>query len=101
MVPCGSAATITLTTNKLGATPEILGYNSGHFYPGSNTRDWWHYSLVNGARFFVAPSEIEASDDLTGRGDGVNDQATFLSRKVLLRADPLNTSYINWPYFTN
>ncbi len=50
---------------------------------------------------FISPGEIEATDDITGRGDGVTDQAGFLARKAALRADPLNTNYINWPYFTN
>ena len=36
-----------------------------------------------------------------GRGDGVTDAASFISRKAALRANPLNTNYINWPYFTN
>ena len=96
-----TAATLTVQTNKLGVTPTLIAYNSGHFYPGSNTRDWWHYSGVSGARVFLTASLIEPGDDIPGRGDGVTDQATFLSRKAALRADPLNPSYINWPYFTN
>ena len=95
------AATLTVQTNQLGATPELLGYNSGHFFPGSNTRDWWRYAGVNGARVFMSPAEVEFSDDLAPVGDGVTTEAGFLSRKAALRADPLNTSYINWPYFLN
>src|SRR4051794_22187827 len=97
----GSAATITIQTNLLGITPSLLAYNSGHFVPGSNTRDWWHYSGVSGARVFISPGVIEPGDDIAGRGDGVTDQATFLGRKAALRSNPLNTNYINWPYFTN
>ena len=96
-----SAATITVQTNILGPTPEIIAYNSGHFYPGSNTRDWWRYAGVNGARFFISPSSIEPADDLAPVGDGVTNQAGFISRKAALRVNPLNTNYINWPYFTN
>ncbi|MGI8964599.1 MAG: hypothetical protein ACR2H1_00755, partial [Limisphaerales bacterium] len=95
------ASTITVKTNKLGVTPDILAYNAGHYYPGSNTKDWWHYSGVSGARIFITPNTIELSDDIPGRGDGVTNQTTFLDRKTALRADPLNTSYINWPYITN
>ncbi len=95
------AATITVKTNKIGVTPEIIGYNAGHHYPGSNTKDWWHYSGVSGARIFITPSTIELSDDISGHGDGVTDQASFLNRKAALRANPLSTTYINWPYITN
>src|SRR5207249_344710 len=31
------AATLTAQNVKLGTTPALLGYNSGHFVPGSNT----------------------------------------------------------------
>ena len=96
-----SAAMLTLQTNVLGTTPEILAYNSGHFYTNSNTRDWWRYAGVNGARVFVSPSDIEASDDLAPVGDGVTDQASFVARKAALRTDPLNPAYINWSYFSN
>src|SRR5256885_16527164 len=95
------AATITVSTNRLGVTPSILAYNAGHFVPGSNTKDWWHYSGTTGARVFITPSNIEPGDDIPGWGDGVTDAASFVSRKNALRANPLNTSYINWPYFTN
>jgi len=95
------AATITVSTNRLGVTPSILAYNAGHFVPGSNTKDWWRYSGTTGARVFITPSNIEPGDDIPGRGDGVTDAASFLSRRAALRADPLNPSYINWPYFTN
>ncbi len=95
---CGSvkAATLTVTTIPLGPTPDILAYNSGHFYPGSNTRDWWRYAGVNGVRMFISPSEIEPADDLAPAGDGVTNAASFLVRKAALRADPLNPAFINW-----
>lgn len=95
------AATLTVQTNRLGPTPELLAYNSGHFFPGSNTRDWWRYAGVNGVRIFLSPSSIEPSDDLPPVGDGVTSQAGFLNRRAALRADPLNTSFINWPVFLN
>src|SRR6476620_1060420 len=72
------AATITMQTNVIGVTPSIIAYNSGHFYPGSNTRDWWRYSGVNGARVFITASIIEPGDDISGRGDGVTDQNGFV-----------------------
>ncbi len=96
-----AAATLTVRTDILGSTPGLLAYNSGHFVPGSNTRDWWRYAGVSGARVFLTAGVIEASDDIAGWGDGVTDQASFLSRRAALRADPLNPNYINWPYLTN
>jgi hypothetical protein len=95
------AATITVSTNRIGATPSLLGYNAGHFVPGSNTKDWWRYSETTGARVFITPGNIEPGDDIAGRGDGVTDSSSFVSRKTALRANPLDTNYINWPYFTN
>ncbi|MEP6662592.1 MAG: hypothetical protein ABJC04_02910, partial [Verrucomicrobiota bacterium] len=94
------AATLTAQTTKLGNTPESIGYNSGHFVPLSNTDDWWHYAGMSGVRLFMTPSLIEATDDIPGRGDGVTNAASFVSRKAALRSDPLNPSYINWPYLT-
>lgn len=54
---------------------------------------------MNGARLFLSPGSIEPTDDISGVGDGVSDQASFLSRRAALRADPLNTAFINWPVF--
>ncbi len=100
-ITMGRAGTITVQTNKLGVTPDLLAYNSGHFLTNSNTRDWWRYAGVSGARVFVSPSDIEASDDNPPVGDGVTDQASFVARKAALRADPLNPTYIDWVYFSN
>src|SRR5438105_12305736 len=76
--------TFALKTNSLGNTPELLAYNAGHFYPGSNTRHWWRYSGVSGARLFISPDYIEPSGALPPCGDGVTSRPGFLSRKALL-----------------
>jgi hypothetical protein len=89
-------ATLTVTSTALRPSPSIVGYNSGHFVPDSNTADWWRYAGINGARVFITPALIEPADDLPGRGDGVADQAGFMARRAALRADPLSTAYINW-----
>jgi hypothetical protein len=99
--PCAEAATLTVQTNQLGATPKLLGYNAGHFYPGSNTREWWRYAGVTGARVFISPTYIEPSDDVAPVGDGVNSQATFLARRAAIRTNQFNAAYINWSVFTN
>ena len=94
-----SAGTLTVSATGSAGTPDIVAYNLGHFYPGSNAHDWWRYSGVNGARIFISPAAIEPVDDLTPRGDGVTSQSSFLASKTALRADPLNVTYINWPAF--
>jgi len=97
--PTARAVSISLSPAVVGATPEIIGYNSGHFMPGSNTAEWWRYSGVNGARVWPTPSVVEGNDDMAPWGDGVDSEAAFLSRRSALRANPLNTTYINWPHF--
>lgn len=92
-------AVVTPQTVVLGEVPEVLGCNAGHFYPGGNTIDWWRYSRANGARVFISPSEIEPSDDLAPHGDGVADETGFLARRAALRADPLNSRFIQWSAF--
>lgn len=96
-----SAGTVAVQPTTVASTPELLAYNSGHFHPGSNTREWWRYSGVSGARVFLTANIIENVDDIPGRGDGVTDEAGFLARRAALRADPLNSGFINWPNFTN
>jgi hypothetical protein len=99
--------TLAVSAEKDLSNPDILGYNLGHFMKGTSTHDWWRYAGVNGARIFISPATLESSDDLIvgaeGEfgGDGVSDQASFLSRKAALRADPLNQAYINWTYFND
>ncbi|MGH7980901.1 MAG: hypothetical protein ACREE6_16110, partial [Limisphaerales bacterium] len=94
-------ATLTMETNILGPTPEVIGYDSGHFDTNSNTRDWWRYSGVTGARLFISPTQIEPKDELPPWGDGVTNETSFEERKALARSDPWNTNYFNWPYVTN
>ena len=108
------AADVTTSASVVGETPEIVGYNSGHFMPGSNTLSWWKYSGVNGARVWSTPSVVEEhpstgtrEDDNAFWGDGVSTQQQFLDRRTALRAnqvsdpDLLTTNYINWPLVKN
>jgi hypothetical protein len=98
----GNPAIATITLGALSPLPfPKIGYNWGHFMPGTNAVDWWRYSGVKQVRVFLTPSEVESSDDLAPHGDGVTDQASFLDRRAALRADPLNPDYINWAYFNS
>ncbi len=90
---------LTLKSSGSLPTPSIIGYNHGYFTNGGNARAWWDYAGVNGVRIFISPAKTEPVDDIALRGDGVSSDATFESRKALLRADPLNATYINWSNF--
>lgn len=91
------AATLTIHTDAASETPVNLSYNLAHFYPGSNTADWWRYSRVSGARIFMAASHFNVSAANRPGDATVTNEASFLARRSALRADPLNTDYINWP----
>ena len=100
--------TITLTQAPAGTTPLHVGYNMGHYLPGSNTSAWVEYSGVNAFRVWAASTEYEVAhgpgtrrDDLDPWGDGVTDLTGFNARKAALRADPLNPSYIDWAEFND
>ena len=99
----GSASTLTVQANILGSTPQITGYNSGHFYPGSNTRDWWRYSGVTGARVFWLSSAIEPVNIITNAAKlvGVSNQASFLICRAAMHTNQFNPNYINWSVITN
>ncbi len=85
---------LTVGTAVTGATPQILGYNMGTFWEGSNTPDWWRYGGVNAARMFLNPSNFELQGE-----DGVTTSAQFLAEKAALQSDPLNYANIDWAHF--
>ena len=103
MLVCNSslhAASLTVKTNVLGATPSVMGYNSGHYHTNSNTGDWWRYAGVSGARLFLLASDIEFSDRIAPWGDGVTDLTSFTNKQAALRAsliaNPADATYIDW-----
>ncbi|MEI7535192.1 MAG: DNRLRE domain-containing protein, partial [Verrucomicrobiae bacterium] len=96
--PSTNAGTVTLLTSTFANNPTILGFEFDAFQPGSNTKDWWRYSGASGVRIFIPGNVMDPLDNTSPSwGDGVTNQSSFLSRKAALRADPLNTNYINWP----
>ncbi len=94
-------ALITVTQTQIGVTPMYIGYNMGHYLPGSNTSAWVDYSGVNAFRVWLSAGDYEPTDDISPLGDGVTSLATFNARKALLRADPTNPLYINFSKFDN
>ncbi|HEX8524418.1 MAG TPA: DNRLRE domain-containing protein [Tepidisphaeraceae bacterium] len=99
----GAPATITATNAQVGVTPRFMGYNMGHYMPGSNTSAWTQYSGINAFRYWASPGDYEPTDDAAPFGDGVTSLTTFDNRKNLLRADlrgnPASNTYVNWTYF--
>ena len=91
------AAEITISSNVVGPTPQVLAYNMGHFYPGSNAADWWRYARASGARIFLSPAHIHVEGTERPGDADVIDETSFLARRAALRSDPLNTDFINWP----
>lgn len=101
IIATAHAGTVTVQSNILGPTPTIIGYNSGHFWPGANTIDWWRYSGVSGGRIFVSPSAIEPSGRFPAIASTVTNAASFNNLKAAVRANPWSSAYLNWSYVTN
>ena len=82
--------TINLSGSAIGSTPTTLGYNSGHFTPGSNTASWWKYSGVNGSRIFSSPSYMTPGSSTYFRSESTlslsaTTQAQFVTQRDALR----------------
>jgi autotransporter-associated beta strand protein len=92
---------VTLSSQPVGPAPEVLGFNSGHFMPGSNTGSWWKLSGVNGSRIFSSPSYLTPGTSTYFRSESTpsrdaSTQAEFISQRAALRASGTATTYIRW-----
>ena len=102
MTPRGAhGQTITLSGSVIGSTPTTLGYNSGHFLPGSNTASWWKYSGVNGSRIFSSPSYLTPGSSTYFRSESTlslsaTTQAQFVTQRDALRASGTATTFVRW-----
>ena len=97
--------TVTLSSSAVGSTPSVLGYNSGHFMPGSNTASWWKYSGVNGGRIFSSPSYLTPGTSSYFRSGSstaldATTQSQFVAQRDALRASGTATTYIRWDKIT-
>ena len=93
--------TVTLSGSVIGSTPTVLGYNSGHFLPGSNTASWWKYAGVNGSRIFSSPSYMTPGSSTYFRSESTlslsaTSQAQFISQRSALRTSGTATTYVRW-----
>src|SRR4051794_665147 len=59
-----STASVSVSNTSLGVTPQLLGYNMGHYMPNSNTSAWLKYSNANAFRYWAASDDYEPTDDL-------------------------------------
>ncbi len=99
LFPCLSpgSAVWTVLDEVTAETPRNIAYNLGHFYPGSNTSDWWRYSRVSGARIFLSPHHFQVRGAARPGESRIDSEERFLARRAALRGDPLNPRFINWP----
>jgi autotransporter-associated beta strand protein len=93
--------TVTLSGSAIGSTPSVLGYNSGHFLPGSNTASWWKYAGVNGSRIFSSPSYLTPGTSTYFRSESTlslsaTTQAQFVTQRDALRASGTATTFVRW-----
>ena len=93
--------TVILSGSGVGPTPSVLGYNSGHFLPGSNTASWWKYSGVNGSRIFSSPSFMTPGSSTYFRSESTTSlsattQAQFVTQRDALRASGTATTFVRW-----
>jgi len=103
--PGAHGQTVTLSGSAIGSTPSVLGYNTGHFMPGSNTASWWKYSGVNGGRIFSSPSYLTPGTSSYFRSESTlslsaTTQAQFVTQRDALRASGTATTYIRWDKIT-
>jgi len=93
--------TVILSGSAVGSTPSVLGYNSGHFLPGSNTASWWKYSGANGSRIFSSPSYMTPGSSTYFRSESTlslsaTTQAQFVTQRDALRASGTATTFVRW-----
>jgi len=92
---------VTLSGSAAGLTPSVLGYNSGHFLPGSNVASWWKFTGVNGSRIFSSPSYMTPGTSTYFRSESTlslsaTTQAQFIAQRDALRTSGTATTYIRW-----
>lgn len=76
---------VTVSAEVVGKTPEVIGYNMGDDFPGSNVSSWLRYSGMNGARQWWPQDAWPAAP---ARWQGADDLAHFQSERARLRANP-------------
>src|SRR6266487_6541814 len=80
-----ATASVSVSNTAAGVTPRYIGYNMGHYMPGSNTSAWTQYSGVNAYRVWASAGDYDP--DGTGPySNGISTLAQFDSAKTAVRA---------------
>ncbi len=82
--PNPQSATVTVSSQIVGRTPALIGYNMGDNFPGSNVSNWLRYSEMNGARFWW-PQPVWPDDPPRWNGG----LAQFEAQRAQLGANPM------------
>lgn len=90
-----SPVIISIEPETVGKAIPLVGYNQGHFLPGSNTSNWLRYAGVNVVRFWASTNVYVEDGDLD-RAE-VADFTAFERRKAALRQSPESHRFLNWP----
>ncbi|NYH91456.1 hypothetical protein [Actinopolymorpha rutila] len=90
-----SGAEVVVRNDSVGRGMSLVGYNTGHYLPGSNTSAWVAYSRINAARFFASFTEW-APDEAFDDGSGIATVGDFDARRAELRTDPEGNAFIRW-----
>ncbi|MEU2169616.1 DNRLRE domain-containing protein [Micromonospora chersina] len=93
--PGDGALSVVVTPTRAGRGMPLVGYNTGHYLPGSNTSAWLAYSRVNAVRFF-ASFEDWCPDEAFDPGAGVTDVDGFDAAKEELRRSPEENRFVDW-----
>lgn len=80
---------------RLGGGMPLVGYNTGHYLPGSNMSAWVEYSAINAVRFFASLT-VWCPDAPFDAGTGIETVDDFEARRDRLRADPRGSGLIDW-----
>ncbi|MEQ7125164.1 hypothetical protein ABN034_11645 [Actinopolymorpha sp. B11F2] len=91
----GAELRIVVENAPAGRGMPLVGYNTGHYLPGSNTSAWLAYSRVNAVRFFASLVHW-TPDEAFDPGEGIDDIDDFDLRKAELRRDPERNPFLRW-----
>ncbi len=97
---CATESMVAVSSAQAGVTPADIGYNMGHYLPGSTTSAWVDYSQVNAYRVWASPGDYEPENSSTF-GDGITTLAHFEARRSAVRANPEGNGFIPWAEYND
>ena len=92
-----SSDAITVSSTVEGTTPNLLGYNLGHFMTTGDAADWFRYAGVKAARVFISASDLQGSTSPGSKLVSSNSLTSFNSAVASARSGGTNSAtYIKW-----